>query len=1268
MRRAVIISAIVVAGLFAAALLAVLAMLHTPPGRSFIKSIIESELGGALNSRAEIGALNGALPGHIILEDVVLSDVTGPWLTAQRLELRWRPVALIGKRLVIDEVSLQSAHLLRDPPKSDGPKDDARQIKILDALPRIDIGNLAISDFDVTVGGALQRLNASGSVRLDGAAIGIDLKVTSSGGGDEVDVAFTKSPDTERYKLDATVNAEAGGAIASLLDLHGPTTLSAQSDSPVNEAVTTIKGNVGYYGDINAVIKSDFAGFNGADLTILFTPGARFDGIEELAAPVTLDARYDARDRGGSLTIAQLTSAIGDISGKLDWLAPRGFIERLTADLNTRLNEPYQPELQEIAGSDLSVKAKLDWRRDDYALDAVITGPLATLTITKGATDLRQHILGDAVLDAAARDDGAFWLASGLKVEGKLIADLKQEIVLNTARLTTGDGSRFTGDGGYELETKSLRAKGDVILTPGFAGKILTGATPTGEIAGDLDLTGPLDRFTLKAAFETPAFNINERSLPPMSVEASLAGLPRLPTGDISARASNGAPRRLDVQLRSSEDGTIRIPALSYGGRGFTLDGSAQINPDRQTLNLDLAYQGDDAAEPWPGVIAAGDLTTKGVLSRDGALNRMNAAAGALKVNGFAATGATLTAEGPPGAIRVKLTADMFTSTQTGDIAEISTSGQVDARADPKIRLNALTALIRENRVRLTEPAQFSFANGVDITNLRLAYGADGAIAIDGGFSPERWRAEAAFANVNIPDADGQITGKLSLDTDAKTPATGEFHLRSLLLSEDQQASIRGRAVWNGEFVQLTDLQDDKTLDMDIRLPAQLIKSPTINVDTDGALSGKVKYHGDVQALAAYLPPVLQSLEGALAAEFTLAGSLASPDFSGRAALTGGAYTEIESGFSLAGLHAQAEADYGGANSTVTFKGGARGAGQSQEDTLTFTGDLTLGGAPNVNFSAKLDQAEFSASPINKVRANGEMTVSGPLDALIAKGDISVLELDAEIVTPETTGLVDIDVIAVNDAGNTPETPAPPRKSSLDFEIRLHADSRIFIRGRGLESEWSADVTAIDGREEPLILGSLSLRRGWLDFSGRRFDLTRGSIAFDRLAVNNPRLDIRAELQTSDGVTAIIAVTGRAQEPKIELTSTPLLPSEDVMSLILFGKPAQTLSAFESLQTAEALASLGGIGPFGGEGITGRLRRSVGLDLLNVDIDPANGGGSLTVGKYVADGFFVSASQDAQGRSGSVSVKYEITDNITVETEIEQTGDQTVSANWKKDF
>jgi translocation and assembly module TamB len=181
--------------------------------------------------------------------------------------------------------------------------------------------------------------------------------------------------------------------------------------------------------------------------------------------------------------------------------------------------------------------------------------------------------------------------------------------------------------------------------------------------------------------------------------------------------------------------------------------------------------------------------------------------------------------------------------------------------------------------------------------------------------------------------------------------------------------------------------------------------------------------------------------------------------------------------------------------------------------------------------------------------------------------------------------------------------------------------------------------------------------------------MTRGVISFDRLSPNNPSLDLHAERTAQSGTLAAIDISGRARTPKIALSSTPALPQEDIMALILFDKPASELSAIESLQVAEGLAELGGIGPFGGKGLTGSARQALGLDLLNIDIDQANSAASsLTVGKYVADGLFVSAKQDAQGQNGSVRIEYEINDSFTVQTEIRQDGDQTVSANWKRDF
>ena len=226
------------------------------------------------------------------------------------------------------------------------------------------------------------------------------------------------------------------------------------------------------------------------------------------------------------------------------------------------------------------------------------------------------------------------------------------------------------------------------------------------------------------------------------------------------------------------------------------------------------------------------------------------------------------------------------------------------------------------------------------------------------------------------------------------------------------------------------------------------------------------------------------------------------------------------------------------------------------------------------------------------------------------------------------------------------------------------------MRGRGLESEWKTDLHVSGDAREPLITGSVSLRRGYLDFASRRFTLTKGDVTFDRLSRNNPTLDVRAEYDAANNVTAAIEVSGRAKSPSIALTSTPSLPTNDIMALVLFGKQATDLTATESLQVAAALAQLSGVGPFGGGGggITGIARRTLGLDLLNVDIGANAGESKLEVGKYVAEGLFISASQDVQGKNGSVRVQYDITPSISVETELQQDGEQTVSANWKHDF
>ncbi|WDI30896.1 translocation/assembly module TamB domain-containing protein [Hyphococcus flavus] len=1267
MKRAAIISAVIASALLALIALLWVGLFHTPPGRTMLSTVIEDQLGGALNSEVKIGRFDGSPPGHIVIEDVTFDDAGSPWATVRRLELRWRPFALLRKRIVVDLADVEGAYLLRNPPERETDTDDSEPLNLSISAPNLSVAEFNLSDLRAEVNGQTERLDGTGSVKLNGPDISLRITLTSSGGFDQADVTLEKTPLENQFYLDGTLIAEVEGVIASLLGLEGPLRITAAGDGAIDNAAITITGVVGEYGDLNAAIAGDLNRLNGADLKVDFAAGDRLAQISELSEPVSLDARFALEGNDGLLNIRSLTSAAGTISGDLRWRAPGGEVDQLSTALDVSLAESYRNDIQTYLGSTVNLSAQLNWRRDDYGLTAAISSGRARIDLLNGQTDLGRKLSGEfsAVLNGS--DALPAFLAQGAQANAVIDADLDRSIRAANLSFATNDGAAFSGNAEYAFTDSAITTFGDFNISREALRTIAPDVIADGPVTGDLNLSGPAERFSLTANFETPQLAFSDGALPPMVIDAQFAGLPSLPTGDILATARNGAPRRLEAQLRSSENGLIRAPKILYAGKGFRLEGSGDFNPGPQTANLDLAFQGQDDAQPWPGVTMLGDFEVRGVVSRDGALNNLNANAENLSVNDISVTGFKATAEGPPGAVDVAISGSAFAAPGAPQIADYDISAQLNLQDTLTILLSQFEALVSDNRARLTEAATITLQNGVKLDNIRLAYGSNGAISVDGAFSNDHWLADARLQSVNIPGADGQVTMTLELDTNAETPARADFMLRSLLLNKEE-ASIAGNALWDGATLTLTDDDADEKIDMRIVLPAALTRSPKVGISTDGALDGFVRYDGDIQALAAYLPPSLQTMEGKLTADFNLGGDTSAPDLSGSANLSEGAYTELSSGFSLAGLHAQAQAEYTGGQSIVTFMGGARGADQSREDSITFSGDLTVGESSRINLDVDFDNAEMSAHPINTVRANGFLKIAGPFDGLEANGEITVDELDAEIITPESTGLVDIEVVSYNDDGPMPDNVAEERNSGIAYAIKLTADDRIFIRGRGLESEWSANVDANNGREGPVITGNLSLRRGWLDFSGRRFDLTRGAIRFDRISVNNPSLDIRAEHDTSDGVTAAIVISGRAQEPSISLQSTPSLPQEDVMSLILFGKPAQELSPFESLQAAEALASLSGIGPFGGEGITGRLRNAVGLDLLNVDIDPQNGGGSLTVGKYVADGFFVSATQDAEGKNGAVRVKYEITDNITVETELEQTGDQTVSANWERDF
>ena len=211
----------------------------------------------------------------------------------------------------------------------------------------------------------------------------------------------------------------------------------------------------------------------------------------------------------------------------------------------------------------------------------------------------------------------------------------------------------------------------------------------------------------------------------------------------------------------------------------------------------------------------------------------------------------------------------------------------------------------------------------------------------------------------------------------------------------------------------------------------------------------------------------------------------------------------------------------------------------------------------------------------------------------------------------------------------------------FDLAVNIKADDQIYISGMGLESEWATDLRITGTTANPLIAGDVSLVRGTYGFAGNSFELTEGLITFSGGALTNPTIKIAAESDV-DGVTAILNVTGRAQNPQIAFTSTPALPQDEIISRILFGSSVANLSAIQAVQLASSLNSLRGGG--GGFNPLGELQAATGIDRLRIlGGDEATGRGtSLAAGKYLTDDVYIEIITDARGFTAT---QLEVTDH-----------------------
>jgi translocation and assembly module TamB len=253
-------------------------------------------------------------------------------------------------------------------------------------------------------------------------------------------------------------------------------------------------------------------------------------------------------------------------------------------------------------------------------------------------------------------------------------------------------------------------------------------------------------------------------------------------------------------------------------------------------------------------------------------------------------------------------------------------------------------------------------------------------------------------------------------------------------------------------------------------------------------------------------------------------------------------------------------------------------------------------------------------------------------------------------------------VVEINRPGGDEEEDVErtARGPQIGLDIQLRSSSgRVRVVGRGLNVEMDVNARIQGVITRPVLSGTAGVVRGDYEFAGKRFVFDdRGVVT---LSTDPQRIRLNLSAKREDpALTATIRVTGTAASPEIELTSTPALPQDEILSQVLFGRSASQLSAFEAAQLAAGVAALAGGGGFD---VIGNLRELAGLDRLSFGGEAS----ALTVagGRYITDDVYLEIIGGGEG-GAAVNVEWQVRRNLAISSKFGGQGDASLSIRWRR--
>lgn len=1180
-----------------------LLVLTTGRGNNWLAQTALDRLNSSGDFELSIQNIQGRLWSDFSLMDVEISTAAADLKIAQ-LEVSWQPLTIFSEQIQVQRVQAQQVHLrlLDNPDTSETVADSSPQ------LPALAIAALSISDF------------------------------TSNAMADNVITEF----DTAVTLANQSVNLSQFSLTSDLLQTEGSLQL-------------------------------------------------------ELNPDITVSGQFDWRTEAGILEGAPALAGTLALAGNMAEV-------QLSHELRTPLQvsssgsvlQPGELEQLEIALEHSADSLNLD----DYfpglsltGVSAITTGPLERLEIAAlGEVELRDQLEFSARIEAVADPQT---LRVALLEFTSEDSRLESEFSLLLAEELSLEGTyRATSIGLHELaplfgdEELGGEAFGEIALQPLYVdanGSLLLSQTPDG-----LNINSEFD------AIRIPLGGEEVLGSGSIQLQPELISIPDFTLASQSAR--------LDLQGEIGAEGSLRwqislddisqfVSTMqgSMDGRGEVLGTLAQpfatgnlslSNLQTPELQLQSATM---QIEGIPTNFSATVLLSELKLEFPGISERFDSAALTMREqNGAGNLG--LTVQSDLGSILFDLQGSTFLAqpfSWGGELLELrlETSGyQWQLQAPVALRFDEQAIALAETCLQAAETSfcvRASNARETAQTSLNLALENLPIAALS---DVQRLLPLQTLANLQPPALPRGVSleGAMSVQVDGESDSAAQLQLEtSVAIAElvmaiaDESGSTEGmpeegpeqrtrRFHWQ-DITATANLQQqgwnigaEGELDYQEfegeRLEQEGMFDIALTIDAESNLAGTSMIRFDDLAwLEAYVPDI-SSVSGRLNSQFGISGNLAEPRLEGFFALE-------NSGFNLDTWGVRVDSFRGMATTTADGEVSIAASAQTDDGQLAITGNGSGLLQDDLDLSLQLTGDDFQLldSPDASARVTPDISLIADSESISLRGTIQVPHLFIAMgALPETAIDVSSDVVIVNYPTDQPELARSLAAIDNRFmsvpitaNIVLELGDDVRFSGLGLDTRLQGALSVEQlANGSNRTFGELAVTNGSYSLYGQTLQLEEGELLFIG-PYDNPGLDIRATRTIGDTEVGL-QMNGTLRNIQSELFSTPSLPENDIIALLVTGRP------FAQVGQSDEEALLGSVARLGlarGRVISERVRNSLGLDTLAITNTGRIDEAMLTVGKYITPSIFVRYGLGLFDNQSKISVDYDLTQSIKLQAE-----------------